>query len=220
MGALSLLVADAQEIFRKGICALVREQPGWEVVAQASNGREAIEITQQIKPQVAILDLGLPFLNGLDATRQLAKSGSQTKVLLLSMHCTDLLIHRALEAGVRGYLLKSDPESDLVSAVEALRHGKTFFTSTGGPTVLDGYWAQAVKKTNHVTYSQASRLTDRQRAVVQLLAEGHSNREVAVALGISVKTAETHRANIMERIDCHTVAGLVRYAIRNYIIEA
>jgi DNA-binding NarL/FixJ family response regulator len=220
MGALRLVVADAHEIFRKGLCALVREQPGWEVAAEASNGREAIEITQQIKPQVAILDMGLPFLNGLDATRQIAKSGSQTKVLLLSLHCTDLLIHRALEAGVRGYLLKSDPECNLVSAVEALCHGKTFFTSAVAQIVLDGYLAQAVKKTAQATFGEASRLTDRQRAVVQLLAEGHSNKQVAMALGISVKTAETHRANIMERIDCHSVTGLVRYAIRNNIIEA
>src|ERR1700676_4237067 len=130
MSTLQFVVADPNEIVRKGLCALIREQPGWKVAAEARDGREAVEITKQFNPEVTILDFGMPILNGLDAARQIVKSGSPTKILLLTTLCADLLIQRALEGGVRAYLLKSDRELDLVSAVEALRYGKTFFTPT------------------------------------------------------------------------------------------
>lgn len=219
MGALRLLVADGNEIVRKGLCALVRQQPGWELAAEARDGREAVAMAKQIKPDVAIMDTGMRVLNGLDATRHIAKSGLPTKVLLLSLHDTELLAQQALEAGARGYLAESDTAQDLVSAVEALRQGRTFFSARVPKDVLHKY-VETLKKTGHTTRTKSPRLTDRQREVVQLVAEGHSTREVAAALKISTKTAETHRANIMRRIECHTVSGLVLYAVRHHIVEA
>lgn len=220
MGALRLLVADGSEIVRKGLCAFVREQPGWELAAEARDGREAVEITRQLKPEVAILDIGMPFLNGLEATRQIAKSGSHTKVLLLTTHNAELLAHQAVEVGAHGYLLKSDTAHDLISAVEALRQGKTFFSAIVDKIIVDGSLGKTLKKTGRLGTHPISLLTDRQRQIVQLLAEEYSNKEVAAALKISPKTAEKHRANIMQRINCHTVVGLARYAIRNHIIDA
>jgi DNA-binding NarL/FixJ family response regulator len=217
VGALRLLVAGGNEIERKGLCAFVREQPGWHLAAEARDGREAVERTKQVEPDVAIMEIEMPSLNGLDATRRITKDTSRTQVLLLARHDTDQLLPQALEAGARGYLLKSDTADDLVSAVEALRNGRSFFTARVARKVLDGY-LEKLRETGQAGYRDARRLTSRQREVMQLLAEGHSTREVAVALNISAKTAETHRANIMQKIDCHSVVGLVRYAIRNHII--
>jgi DNA-binding NarL/FixJ family response regulator len=219
MGTLRLLVAGSNDIERKGLCALAREQSGWEIAAEACDGREAVRITKQTKPDVAIMDIDMPSLNGLDATRQIAKGALQTKVLLLDPHDTDQLAYQALEAGASGYLLKSDTADDLVSAVEALRRGSSFFTPRVAREILNGYF-EAQKSRGQAGHENARRLTGRQREIVQLLAEGHSSKKVGVALNISPKTVETHRANIMQKIDCHSVAELVRYAIRNHIIEA
>jgi len=219
MGTLRLLVAGGNEIARKGLCALVREQSGWEIAAEARDGREAVKKTKEVKPDVAIMDIDMPSLNGLDAARQIAKGALQTKVLLLSPHDTDQLFPQALEAGAHGYLLKSDTAADLVSAVEALRHGRSFFTARVQREVLAKFLA-SLEKLKQAADKDALRLTGREREVVQLLAEGHSTKQVGVALSISTKTAETHRSNIMRKIDCHSVTGLVRYAIRNHIIEA
>ena len=220
MAALQFVVADPHEIVRKGLCALIREQPGWKVAAEARDGREAVAITKQVNPEVTILDFSMPLLNGLEAARQIMKSGSRTKVLFLTTQCTDLLIQQALEAGVHAYLLKSDRQLDLVAAVEALHYGKTFFTPMVTQMVLDGYLGKIQKKTSHVVRNEYQRLTNRQREIVQLISEGNSSSEIAAILGISVRTANTHRSNIMQKIDCHSVVGLVRYAIRNHIIEA
>ena len=214
-----LLLADDHEIVRKGLRALLEAEPGWQVAAEAADGRDAVEKAQQIKPDIAILDISMPSLNGLEATRQIVKGISQTKVLVLTMHDSDPLIQRVLEAGARGYLLKSDAARDLVAAVDALRRNKTFFTPKVAQLVLEGYLD---KNPREIASPEGGsfRLTDRQREIVQLLAEGKSSKEVASALGLSVKTAETHRANIMRRLDCHSVTALVRYAIRNHIVEA
>lgn len=220
MGTVRVLVADSNEITRKSLCAFMREQRGWEVVAEASDGREAVAITKRLKPDVAILDLSMPSLNGLDATRHITKSGSQTKVLVLAMHYVDLLIRQALEMGAYGYLLRSDTAQDLISAVETLSKGKRFFTTTAENHVLSGYLGTTSRKTGAASGGLPLLLTSRQREIVQLIAEGRSSKQVAVALQISVKTAETHRANVMRKLECHTVADLVRYAIRNHIIEA
>jgi DNA-binding NarL/FixJ family response regulator len=219
MGTLRLLVAGGNEITRKGLCALVREQPGWDLAAEVRDGREAVERTKEIKPDVAIMDIDMPSLNGLDATRQITKGALQTKVLLLAPQDTDQLLPQALEAGARGYVLKSDTAADLVSAVEALRNGGSFFTPRIARKVVDTC-LETLKKPRQAGEKDAARLTGREREVVQLLAEGHSSKRVGVVLNISAKTAETHRANIMRKIDCHSVTGLVRYAIRNHIIEA
>jgi len=219
VGALRLLVADGNEIVRKGLCAIVREQPGWEVAGEAREGREAVKMAKQIKPDVAIIDIGMNLLNGLDATRQIANDSLGTKVLLLTGHDSDRLLVQALEAGAHGYLVKSDTADDLVSAVEALGHGRMYFTERVSREVLAGY-LEKLKNPAHADHNSASRLTGREREVVQLVAEGQSSKEVAISLKISSKTVETHRANIMRKIDCHTVAALVRHAIRNNIIEA
>lgn len=218
MESLRLLVADDHEIVRKGLRSLIEAQPGWQVVGEASDGREAVEKAKQMKPDVTVLDIGMPALNGLEATRQMLKNDSRAKVLILTMHESDPLIRDILDAGARGYVLKTDASRDLVTAVNAVGSNKTFFTAKVAQMVLDGYLDKKPSEEREGRNSP-SRLTPRQREIIQLLAEGKSSKEVAVALGLSVKTAETHRANIMRRLDCHSVSELVRYAVRNNIIE-
>jgi DNA-binding NarL/FixJ family response regulator len=220
MPPVSILIADDHELVRKGIRSVLEARTGWQVVAEAGDGREAVKKVQELKPQVAVLDISMPLLNGLEATRQIAKIAPQTKVLILTMHDADPMIQQILEAGAKGYLLKSDASLDLVSAVEALLRNKTFFTPKVGQIVLDGYLNKNPKGADEDAGNNALRLTARQRQIVQLLAEGKSSKEVAVVLDISVKTAETHRANIMRRLDCHSVTDLVHYAIRNGITQA
>jgi DNA-binding NarL/FixJ family response regulator len=220
MANLRLLVADDHDVVRKGVRTLLEEQPGWEVAAEAADGREAVEKAKLVQPDVTILDLSMPELNGLEAAREILKT-VQTKVLILTMYDSDPLIRQTLEAGARGYLLKSDAGRDLVSAVDALRRNKTFFTPKVAQMVLEGYLGRPSKENeDDSNRKNGLRLTARQKQILQLLEEGKSSKEVAVALNISVKTAETHRANIMRRLDCHSVTELVRYAIRNHIIEA
>jgi DNA-binding NarL/FixJ family response regulator len=220
MEPVRLLVADDHEIVRRGLRSLLEAQPGWQVTAEASDGREAVEKAREIKPDVTVLDISMPSLNGLEAARQMIKNDARAKILILTMHESDPLIREVLDAGARGYVLKSDASRDLVTAVNAVRSNKTFFTAKVAQIVLDGYLDKKPKKTDERKDAPCSRLTPRQREIVQLLAEGKSSKEVAVALGLSVKTAETHRANIMRRLDCHSVSELVRYAVRNNIIEA
>ena len=219
MGALRLLVADDHEVVRKGLCAMLQEQPGWVVAAEARNGREAVDKAKEVKPDVTVIDISMPGLNGLEATRQITKSGSHTKILILTMHESDSLIREVLDAGARGYLLKTDAGTDLINAVDALRRNQTFFTPRVAEMVLDGYLKKPGKPEEKDSPGMTSRLTPRQREILQLLAEGKSSKEVATALGLSVKTAETHRANIMSRLNCHSVSDLVRYAIRNQVIQ-
>jgi DNA-binding NarL/FixJ family response regulator len=218
MEPLRLLVADNHEIVRIGLRSLFEQQPGWQIAGEACDGREAVAKAKELKPDVTVLDIGMPSLNGLEATRQMLKQDSRAKVLILTTHDSDPLIHEVLDAGARGYVLKSDAGRDLVSAVDAVRRNKTFFTAKVAQMVLDGYLGKKSKPADGE--SPRSRLTPRQREIVQLLAEGKSSKEVAVGLNLSVKTVETHRANIMRRLECHSVSELVRYAIRNGIIQA
>jgi DNA-binding NarL/FixJ family response regulator len=218
MDSLRLLVADDHEIVRKGLRALLEAQPGWQVAAEAADGREAVAKAKEVKPDVAVVDIGMPTLNGLEATRQMLKNNADAKILILTMHDSDPLIREVLDAGARGYVLKTDASRDLVTAVNAIRGNKTFFTAKVAQMVLDGYLDK--KSHSEEPVSSKTRLTPRQREIVQLLAEGKSSKEVATVLGLSVKTAETHRANIMRRLDCHSVSELVRYAVKNNIIEA
>jgi DNA-binding NarL/FixJ family response regulator len=220
MDALRLLIADDHEVVRKGLRTLLESQPGWQVAGEASDGRDAVEKARELKPDVIVLDIGMPSLNGLEAARQMIKNDARARILILTMHESDPLIREVLDAGARGYVLKSDAGRDLVTAVNAVRSNKTFFTAKVAQIVLDGYLDKKPKKQEPAATSAAGRLTPRQREIVQLLAEGKSSKEVAVALGLSVKTAETHRANIMRRLDCHSVSELVRYAVRNNIIQA
>jgi DNA-binding NarL/FixJ family response regulator len=220
MAAFRILLADDHEVVRAGLRALLEEQSGWEVVAEAADGRDAVEKASKLKPDVVVIDIAMPSLNGLEAVRQIVKAVPNTKVLVLTMYDSDPLIQQVLQAGARGYLLKSDAGRDLVSAIDALRRNKTFFTPKVSQMVLEGYLDKSPKEKEAEGEPESLRLTSRQREIVQLLAEGKSSKEVAAVLGLSVKTAETHRANIMRKLDCHSVTELVRYAIRNHIIAA
>jgi len=222
MAPFRILLADDHEVVRTGLRALLEEQSGWEVVAEAVDGRDAVEKASKLKPDAVVIDIAMPSLNGLEAVRQILKAVPNAKVLVLTMYDSDPLIQQVLQAGARGYLLKSDAGRDLVSAIEALRRNKTFFTPKVSQMVLEGYLDKNPKDKEKELESEAEslRLTSRQREIVQLLAEGKSSKEVAAVLGLSVKTAETHRANIMRKLDCHSVTELVRYAIRNHIIAA
>ena len=198
--------------------ALLEAQPEWEVCGEAATGREAVEKTEQLKPDVVVLDIAMPELNGLEATRQILKAVPRTEIVILTMHDSDQLVREVLEAGAHGYVMKSDAGRDLVAAVEAVAQHKPFFTSTVSERVLGGYLGRQSQSTEEALSKE--RLTPREREIVQLLAEGKSNKEVALALNISVKTAETHRANIMRKLDLHSVADIVHYAIRNKIVAA
>jgi DNA-binding NarL/FixJ family response regulator len=210
-----ILVADDHEVVRRGLCALLRNQPEWEVCGEACDGREAVVKALALKPDVVILDIGMPNLNGLEATRQMLKANPQIKILILTLHDSDQVVQEVLNAGARGFLLKTDAARDLVTAVDALRRGKIYFTPKVAAMVLDGY----LRRDNAIERPGRSRLTPREREIVQLLAEGKSSKEVAVALGLSVKTAETHRSNIMRKLELHSVSDLVLYAVRNNIVH-
>lgn len=210
-----IVIADDHEVVRRGLAATIAEVPEWTVVGQAANGREAVALVATHKPDVAILDITMPELNALEATRLILDSDPPPRVLILTAHESEQLVREVLSAGAQGYVLKSDAGRILVTAVEALLDARTFFTSRVAQMVLEGF----LRGGTEVPASTPS-LSPREREIVQLLAEGKSSKEVAVALNLSVKTAETHRANIMRRLNCHSVSELVRYAIRNNIIDA
>lgn len=212
---LRILIADDHEVARRGIRALLESHPGWEVCAEAANGREAVSCANLLKPDLVLLDIGMPSLNGLDATRQIIAAAPDTRVLILTMHDSEQVVQEVLVAGARGFLLKSDAGRDLVAAVEALQHHRTFFTTRVAQMVLDGYLRPGVESTRPVR----SVLTPREREVIQLLAEGKTSKEVATTLNLSVKTAETHRTNLMRKLDLHSVADLTLYAVRNGIVH-
>jgi DNA-binding NarL/FixJ family response regulator len=219
VSALQILVADDHDLMRRGLRSVLEAQPGWQVCAEAHTGAEAVEMAQKMQPNVAILDISMPEMNGLEAARQIQQTSSKTEILVLSMHYSDQLIRDIVDAGVRGYVVKSDSDRDLVVAVRALANHKPFFTphatelmlnSVRDPRMMSAEGAGAMRE----------RLTPREREIVQLIAQGRNSKDVAGFLGISVKTAETHRANIMRKLQVHTVSELVRYALRNKLIEA
>lgn len=212
---LRILVADDHELMRRGVRSLLEAESGWKVVGEVSNGQELLKKAQELKPDVIVLDIGMPVLNGLEASRRLKKLLPTVKILVLSMHDSEQMARSVLEAGARGYVTKSDTSRDLVLAIEALRRNKTFFTSRVDQLVLESFLADDPAKKK----MPADRLTSRQREIVQLLAEGKTSKEVAALLAVSVKTVETHRANIMKRLGCHSVSDLVVYAIRNGIMQ-
>jgi DNA-binding NarL/FixJ family response regulator len=215
---LRILVADDHDIVRRGLKQLLTAQPGWMVCAEAKNGREAVTLAEEHKPDVVVMDISMPELNGLEAARRIRKQLPKTQMVILTLHFSDQLVHDIVEAGVRAYIVKSDADRDLVTAVEAVSKGRSFFTSGATEMVLTEFRKREERP--EVPRTFRGRLTSREREIVQLLAEGKSSKEVAVALGISVKTAETHRANIMRKLGIHSVSELVRYAVKNQIIEA
>jgi DNA-binding NarL/FixJ family response regulator len=217
MNRLRILVADDHEIVRRGLVSLIKSHPNWEICAEADNGRQAVEKASKSKPDIAILDIGMPVLNGLEATRQILREHPGVRILILTITDTDQAVQAVLDAGARGFLLKSDAARDLVTAVEALAHNKTFFTARVADLVLSGYLNRTQRSVeNNISLPG---LTSREREVVQLLAEGKSTKEVACHLDVSVKTAETHRSNIMRKLGLHSVSELVLYAVRNNIVQ-
>jgi DNA-binding NarL/FixJ family response regulator len=215
---LQILIADDHEVARRGIRALLESHPGWEVCAEAKDGREAIDLADKMKPDLILLDIGMPVLNGLEAARQILATSPDAVILILTMHDSDQVVREVLKAGVRGFLLKSDAGRDLVAAVEALQRQRTFFTTRVSQMVLDAFLHREDRDVEKVDPS-GDVLTTREREVIQLLAEGKTSKEVSVILNLSVKTAETHRTNLMRKLDLHSVADLTRYAVRNGIVQ-
>jgi len=216
--AFRILLADDHEVVRRGLCAILQNKSEWEVCGEAKDGIDAVEKAKRLKPDVVIIDIGMPNLNGLDATRRIVDALPQTKVLVLTLYESDDMIRQVLNAGARGFLLKSDAVRDLVAAVEALRRSSgTYFTSKVAEMVRDGYLKRNTEPA--LLASKRTRLTFRERQLVQLLAEGKSTRQAALALGMSVKTAETHRSNVMRKLQLHSISELVLYAVRNRIVQ-
>ncbi len=213
-----ILLADDHEIVRRGLRALLETHPGWEVCGEAGDGRVAVELAQSLAPDIVVMDIGMPQLNGFDATRQILERTRGVEVLVLSMHESEQFVREVIGAGARGYVLKSDAGRDLVAAVEALLRGETFFSAKVASSMAAAALQAAGARRRSLR--PAGELTRREREVLQLLVEGQANKTVAKALGISVKTAETHRARIMRKLGMKSLADVVRYAIRNGFIEA
>jgi DNA-binding NarL/FixJ family response regulator len=212
---LRILIADDHEVARKGIRSILETHPGWEVCAEAKDGREAVELAQQLKPHVLLIDIGMPNLNGLDAARQILCILPQASILILTIHDSEQVVREVLAAGARGFLLKSDAGRDLIAAVEALQNRRTFFTSKVSQMMLDGY----LRPHEDIFENEQRVLTPREREVIQLVAEGKTTKEIANTLSLSVKTAETHRTNLMRKLDLHSIADLTLYAVRNGIVQ-
>ena len=207
-----ILIADDHDVVRSGLTNILEAQAKWAVVGEASDGKEAIRMAVELKPDVAILDYSLPLINGVEATRQIRARVPSVEVLIFTMHDSESLIYDLLKAGARGYLLKSDAKRYLITAIESLAAHKPFFTAKVSETLLESYLVKPD--------SVECVLTGRERSVIQLIAEGHSNKQIANVLNISVKTVETHRAAAMRKLNISSAAGLVRYAVRNRIVEA
>ena len=218
MSAVRILLADDHPLVRRGLRALLEGQPGWEVCGEAATGREALEKVKRLRPDVVVLDIMMPELNGLDATRLIRKEAPRTEVLVLTMDSSEAMAREVLRAGARGYVLKSDADTDLVAAVIALRQHKPFLTSRVAEFVLERY-VEAATDTGQGTPSRCT-LTTREREIVQLLAEGKGNKEIAARLDVSTRTVEAHRANPMRKLGVRSLSELVHYAIRNKLVEA
>ncbi len=215
---LRILIADDHEVMRDGTRALIERQPGWEVCGVAGTGREAVAQAIRLQPNIVIMDMSMPDLNGLDAAVQIKRRLPRTEILVFTAHETDELIREVFEAGAKSYIFKSEAHHFLVDAIQSLSEHKPFFTSK----VSEVLFAEMLNRSGAMPQAtQASRrLTPREREIVQLLAEGSSNKTVAGVLGISIRTAETHRATVLRKLNLDSLASLVRYAIRNKIIEA
>lgn len=207
-----VLIADDHDIVRRGVRSVVESRPGWEVVAEAQDGREALDLVIASKPDIAIVDYSIPIMNGAQLTRHICAEAPGTQVLIFTMHDSDVLIREVLTAGARGFLVKSDADRTLIAALDALARRQPYFTGQINEAMLKLYLSQPGG-------SETSALTPREREIVQLIAEGNSSKEASRILSISLKTVETHRSSVMHKLNLSTTAALVRYAVRNKIVE-
>lgn len=212
---LDIVVVDDHAVVRRGVRSLLESKRGWRIVAEATNGREAVAAVRQFRPHLVVMDVSLPDLSGLEATRQIVKEFPDTEVLILTMHQSEQLMREVLEAGARGYVLKSDADQNLIAALDSLRQHKPFLTPRVTEFVLDGF----MRGGEGEGQPKRDPVTPREREIVQLIAEGHSSKEAARILGVSTKTVEAHRANIMRKLHLRSISDLVRYAIRNQIVQ-
>ncbi len=214
MNRVRVLLADDHHLVRSGLRALLQSLPGVEVVAECGDGREAVVLAQQKTPNIALLDIAMPGLNGLDACAQIVAAVTGTRVIMLSMHADAEYVCQALRSGASGYLVKNAAPEELGLALQAVMRGETWLSSSISRQVIDGYLQQRGEST-----SPLAQLTPRQREILQLVAEGKSTKQIAAALAVSIKTVETHRAQLMGRLEIHDVAGLVRLAIRHGLVR-
>lgn len=216
MSRVRILLADDHTVVRQGLRKLLEERPDWEVIAEAGDGREAVRLAEQQKPDVAILDVAMPLLNGIEATRQITKRVPSTRVLVLSMHADEAYVTQILQAGATGYLLKDSADVDLLKAVGEAAQGRSFFSPAIARVMLDDYVRQLADKGVTDRYES---LSEREREIFQLIAEAKTNKEIAALLNVSPSTVETHRAHIMEKLDLHSAAEIVLYAVRRGVIR-
>lgn len=217
MNPVRILIADDHDIVRKGLRTVLSSQPGWEICAEVANGRDAVAAALTEKPDVVVMDIKMPELNGLDATKQILAQLPRAQVLILSAFESANLIRQMLTSGARGYVLKSDISDDLIRAVEAMRDGRLYFTSSVSDYVLNESRRGATL--GEAVVSEPATLTNREREVLQMLAEGRSNKEIATAMKISVRTVETHRGHVMGKLNAHSLSDLVRYAVQNEMVR-
>ncbi len=215
MKRIRVMVVDDHSVVRKGLRMQLQQQEQFEVIAEAAGGREAVELAETEKPDVVIMDIAMPGLSGIEATAQIVKRNPRTSVVIFSMHADDTYLSRALAAGAKGYLLKDGEDLDLARAVEAAADGKSFFSPAIAGILVGDYMRQMQQRGLQDTYDL---LTEREKETLQLLAEGKSNKDVAKILNLSVYTVETHRSNIMEKLDLHTTADIILYAVRKKLI--
>jgi len=211
-----ILLADDHTLVRQGIRRILEEHADWQVVGETSDGREAVRQTLELQPDVVIMDIGMPQLNGIEATRQITRRAQSVRVLILSMHADEAYIAQAVEAGAIGYLLKDSADVELVKAVTSAIQGRSFFSPKATTVLLDEYRKTLARRGITDRYES---LSEREREVFQLIAEGHSNKSIATILGVAPATVETHRAHIMEKLDLHSVAEIVLYAVRRGVIS-
>jgi two-component system, NarL family, response regulator NreC len=216
MSRLRILLADDHTIVRQGLRKILEARPQWEVVAEAADGREAVKQAEELKPDVAIVDVAMPMLNGIEAVRQIARKVSGTRVLVLSMHNDEAYVTQMLRAGAAGYLLKDSADVDLLQAVEAVAAGKSFFSPAIARVIADDYVRQLADRGVSDRYEL---LSEREREIFQLIAEGKTNKEIAALLFLSPSTVDTHRSRVMEKLDVHSAAEIVLYAVRKGVIR-
>jgi DNA-binding NarL/FixJ family response regulator len=216
MSKLRILLGDDHTLLRNGIRKILQEETDWEVVAEAGDGREAVRQALETQPDIAILDIGMPKLNGIEATRQIVRRLPDIRVLILSMHGNDAYIMQALKAGAKGYLLKDSADTELIRAVAAVSSGKSYFSPAVSTVMLDDYVRHLAEKGISDRYES---LSEREREIFQLVAEGHSNKEIATLLSVSPTTVETHRAHILQKLGVHNTAELVLFAVRRGVVS-